>query len=171
MSLPSLKQTKLQEASEMVTWEDADPPVDRSVIAEVENAWGIKFPEDYVQCAMVNHGGRPWPNLFFSGEEVFQTLLSFKPPHPWKATNHDCIVDYYAMLAEQELLPDRVYPFAYDPAGNYLAFDYRTSSDKPSIVFLLHERMDADDHFTAVPVSDSFTELLDGLTAGDDEEE
>ncbi len=120
---------------------------------------------------MVNHGGHPWPNLFFSGEEVFQTLLSFKPPHPWQATNHDRIVDDYAMLAEQGLLPDKVYPFAYDPAGNYLAFDYRTSPDKPNVVFLLHERMDADDHFTAVPVSASFTELIDSLTAGNDEEE
>lgn len=157
----------------MVEWRGADAPVDRVAVTVVEEAWGVRFPEDYVQCVLLNGGGSPDPCCFAVGEaeEVFDTLLNFQGPHPWKAVSENRIVDYYATMTRQGLLPERVYPFAYDPGGNYLSFDYRTPAQEPSVVFLAHEELDADGHFRAYPVCTSFTHLLDSLHDCEDEED
>lgn len=156
----------------IIEWRDADPPTDRTAIAKVEAAWGVMFPDDFVRCALVNHGGSPRPNCFLVGEaeEVFDTLLSFKEPHPWRVSNPNSITETYNALRGQGLLPEGVYPFAYDPGGNYLAFDYRTAENEPIIVFLAHEKLDANGHFEAYSVCDSFTALLDSLHPFEDGE-
>ena len=149
----------------MVEWRDADPPVGRDAVAGVEQAWGVVLPEDFVRCALVNHGGSPYPDRFLVGEaeEVFDTLLSFREPHPWRVSNPDSITETYDDLRGQGLLPERVYPFAYDPGGNYLAFDYRGSPDDPAVVFLAHEELDTGGRFETYPVCGSFTALLESL--------
>jgi cell wall assembly regulator SMI1 len=42
-----------------LTWEFANEPVPRSAIAELEKELGVTLPEDYVRCALRNHGGSP----------------------------------------------------------------------------------------------------------------
>ena len=156
----------------MIEWENCQPPIDRSAITEVEQAWGIRFPEDYVKCVLENHGGNPRPNgvRVGQGSAVFNSLLNFNPPHPWRATTPDRMVDYYSNLIAQNLLPNDVYPFAFDPAGNYFAFDYRNSASAPSIVFLEHELETEEGYLYDVPVAESFTEMLDNMFDFEDEE-
>lgn len=155
----------------MVQWSGADPAVDRSVIALVETECGVRFPQDYVECAMVNSGGSPSPACFLVGEavEVFDTLLSYRETDPWHGANPDGMLNVLQALQQQDLLPEGVFPFAYDPGGNFLAFDYRTSREMPSIVFLDHERLDAQEHFKSYPVASTFTELLANLHESDED--
>lgn len=143
-----------------VTWEWTEAPVDRRIIAEVEEAWGIRFPDDYVHCAMENHGGRPTPACFKApvwGESVFCDLLSFNDNSP------DSIVERYEGM--KDALPPGVYPFADDPFGNHLCFDYRGRPEgEPVVVFWDHEGMEPGRPEAALHyVCGSFTELLDSL--------
>ena len=57
-------------------------------------------------------------------------------------------------------VPEGLFVFASDPAGNCICFDYRRSASAPSVVLLDYER-DAEN--AVVPVADSFTALLDKL--------
>jgi len=79
--------------------------------------------------------------------------------------------DYYSDLIAQNLLPDGVYPFAFDPAGNYFAFDYRHSASAPFIVFLEHELETEDGYLYDVLVAGSFTEMLDNMFNFEEEED
>ncbi|WP_269083708.1 SMI1/KNR4 family protein [Peribacillus butanolivorans] len=53
---------------------------DESVIASIEKAFDIEYPDDYKICVMKYNGGFPEPNIFnFSeGQQgVFNDLISF----------------------------------------------------------------------------------------------
>jgi hypothetical protein len=141
-----------------LTWRYLKTPIDRNVIAQVGKAWRVTFPDDYVDCAMVNHGATPAAKCFdFPGhrEAVFRALLGYFDA---KSDNENLsITQMYEAVKDQ--LPERVYPFAMDPFGNLLCFDYRDSKrNAPTIVFWDHE---VDDPEEAIAyVCDTFSELL-----------
>jgi hypothetical protein len=141
-------------------WEWASAPVDRSVIAAVEAAWGIRFPEDYVECARENHGGHPTNRKCFDfrGRKgaVFSDLLSFVAEGE-KTT----IVEMYNCVKDR--LPAGVFPFAGDPFGNLLCFDYRKTPEQPTIAFWNHEVAFDDPERAVRYVCDTFTQLLNKL--------
>jgi hypothetical protein len=155
----------------MIEWSKCDPAVDRSAVTEIEHGLGVRFPEDYVQCVLIKGGGRPWPNgvRVGDGETVFNTLFNFNMPHAWQAVTPGRLIDRYASLTSQKLLPPKTYPFANDPGGNYFAFDYHQSATAPAIVFLDHESQDADGHFETSFVAHSFTEMLDQMFKFEDD--
>lgn len=145
-----------------VVWRFADAEVDENAIADVEKELGIKFPQDYIDCAKKNHGGNPNPNLFVvteRGEAVFNVLLSYAP------TSVDYIVKVYGWIKDR--LVDGVYPFADDPFGNHICFDYRTSNE-PTIVFWDHELVFEEPEKGLFPICNSFSELLAGLYPDND---
>jgi hypothetical protein len=147
----------------MVKWEYAHAPVGREVIAAVERFLKIQFPEDYVECALVNHGGTPTPNELpnnASGSCV-QSLLHYTEPPSWRYRDTAHILETYSIVySEQGRLPIQVFPFAYDPGGNLFAFDYRDSPEAPTVIFLDHEEEDDFGHFPSSFVANSFTEFL-----------
>ena len=51
--------------------------------------------------------------------------------------NGEFIVDVYNNYSKT--LPNRVVPFAFDPAGNLICFDYKDHEDIPIVVFWEHE--------------------------------
>ncbi|MBX6314974.1 MAG: SMI1/KNR4 family protein [Isosphaeraceae bacterium] len=151
-----------------VQWRWAGPPIDRDVIARVEESWGISFPEDYVACALVNHGGRPKPKCFdFPGhpEAVFSHLLGYID-----ATSKNENLSITQMYdAVKDRLPDRIFPFAADPFGNLICFDYRgPKRHSPTVVFWNHEVDDPKQMIT--PICKTFTDLLEKLYEPDEED-
>ncbi|ARU61424.1 hypothetical protein CBW65_10725 [Tumebacillus avium] len=127
-------------------------------IARVEELFKIQFPKDFIECALVNHGGHPEKDVFDFGQhigKVFGFMLSFNPESSLYLPNvYNNVLDRLA---------DHVYPFADDPGGNLLCFDYRRDKDNPTIVYWDHEVAFLDAEKGLYPVCDTFTELLHKL--------
>lgn len=152
--------------NEAVTWQWSKAPITRKRIAKVEEQWGIRFPEDYIECALLHHGGHPSADVLdVPGRPgaVFNHLLSYVDAH--SENENPGISQTYSLLKAR--LPKGVYPFAADPFGNYLCFDYRDKAKSgPSIVFWDHEfSRNREKAFTYV--CGTFTELVRMLYSDD----
>lgn len=134
----------------LIKWIFTEKSLDEMKIGEVENSFGFNLPDDYKQCIIENNGGFPEPNNFDCEdgriEAVFNNLISF--------TNKDLNIKMFYEFSSQKLIP-----FAKDPFGNLLCFDYRYNENSPKIVFYDFEET------TITPVCDSFTDLLERLYA------
>lgn len=136
-----------------IRWICENDNIDMETILNAENIFGVKFPQDYIEIIMKNDGGYPKPNRFDlnGNEEVFNNLLSFD--------EEDCsnMVDTYNDVKDR--LVEKVIPFAEDPFGNLICFDYR-NNDQPTVVFWEHEKAFNDKESAMTYLCDSFTELL-----------
>ncbi|HHB2075694.1 TPA: SMI1/KNR4 family protein, partial [Bacillus cereus] len=106
-------------------------------IEQVEKYFNIKLPNDFIECVKKYDGGYPRPKIFDvpgQDENVFNDLLTFHIEDEYS------IVKNYEDIKEELL--DNIYPFANDPFGNFLCFDYRNNSALPTIVFWDHEEED-----------------------------
>ncbi|MCC2336771.1 SMI1/KNR4 family protein [Bacillus tropicus] len=131
-------------------------PVTNEEIQAVEQYLNIKLPNDFVACVKKYDGGYPNPKVFDvpgQDENVFSDLLTLH------------IEDEYSIVQNYKSVKDRlvakVYPFARDPFGNLLCFDYRNSTESPTVVFWDHEEENIEE--AIYPVCSTFTELLGSL--------
>lgn len=135
----------------MVKWLYTEQQVERDIIQNVEQKFGVKFPSEYIDCVMNFNGGYPEPNMFNCDngiQGVFNDLISF--------TNEDLNISmFYDFLDEP--LTKGIVPFGRDPFGNLLGFDYRGLQSNPTIVFFDQEESEI------YPVCNTFGELLKGL--------
>lgn len=159
-----------------IKWKFADREISSEHIEKVGNELGIKFPKDYIECAIYNHGANVEPNCFDLGrnQKIFGGLLSFNEE---SIENIEKIYSYI-----KDALPDKVIPFGCDPSGNYICFDYMESETNPKIVFWYHEiavtegRLDDSDKETLRTntledlqrkrlyyIANSFTEFINSL--------
>lgn len=65
---------------------------------------------------------------------------------------------WYHMHRKDRLI-EKVIPFAEDPFGNLLCFDYR-NDDQPIIVFWEHEKAFNDKESATIYLCDTFTKLM-----------
>lgn len=125
----------------------------------VENKLGIILPTDFKVCVLENNGGRPSPYVFDIENRkgnVFATLLDLSLS---KETNMVTMREYVL-----DRLVDNIYPFADDPGGNLICFDYRGGNDRPpKIVYWDHEIAYEDPEGALFYICDTFTQLLDML--------
>ncbi|PEZ09203.1 1,3-beta-glucan synthase regulator [Bacillus sp. AFS018417] len=132
-------------------------------IQQVEQYFGVKLPHDFIECVKQNDGGHPQPNTFDiegQDDDVINNLLTF-----------DLESEYYILQRYENIkdrLVDKVYPFARDPFGNFLCFDYRNNPQSPTVIFWDHEEEMEE---AIYPVCSSFTELLDSLYEFEDEDD
>lgn len=102
-----------------VEWLESDGPASEEQIQKVEKYLGVEFPKDYKECVTQFNGGYPEPDLFDINEEkdaIFSCLLSH--------TNDEAsILEVYDLSSN--VLPAEIIPFARDPFGNLICFDYR----------------------------------------------
>jgi len=143
-----------------IEWLFSNEPVDEQRIVSIESQLNIVFPEDYIECAKNNHGGHPSLQIYdFGGhqEAVFNGLLSL-------ASN-----DKNSVLSVYNNVKDRfvsgIYPFADDPFGNLICFDYRNSDSIPSVVFWDHDLCYENPEKAILPICRTFTELMLSLRA------
>ena len=134
------------------------PAVSDEQVHEVEQAIGRPLPQDYLRVARVNQGRKPQPDYFDTtdGGSVISCLLVFEKDH------FEYILERM-WLMEGGLSPDIVpfiVPFAEDPAGNLICFDYRAGPENPTVVFWDHE---ANAKRRIQAIASSFTDLLDKL--------
>lgn len=140
-----------------IEWYTRMDSVGDEEISEVEDLLGIKFPDDYKECVKKYHGGCPKPEAFDfkkRKEAVFSRLLTFDPDD----------TDYYIpnnLDWIKDRLVNNIYPFAEDPFGNFICFDYREeSTQSPKVVFWDHEVAFQSPEEAISYICDSFTELI-----------
>ncbi|GAB6438924.1 TPA: SMI1/KNR4 family protein [Bacillus cereus] len=147
-----------------ITWSFmSKTPVTNEEIQAVEQYLNIKLPNDFVACVKKYDGGYPNPKVFDvpgQDENVFSDLLTLH------------IEDEYSIVQNYNSVKDRlvakVYPFARDPFGNLLCFDYRNSTESPTVVFWEHEEENIEE--AIYPVCSTFTELLASLRDFEEED-
>ena len=116
-----------------LTWPVPDEPVSAEDINKVGKQIGYVFPDDYTECTSFNNGSAVLPyNFEVDGiTKVFGTLLSYDEQ------SSEYIVKVYRSYVST--LPKGIVPFAFDPAGNLLCFDYKDDENNPIVVFWEHE--------------------------------
>ncbi|ENQ3105348.1 SMI1/KNR4 family protein [Bacillus cereus] len=116
-----------------IEWQFADEAVSEEYVKKVGKELGVDFPHEYVECVSKNNGANVEPELFdVQGiERVFGTLLSFDE------NSGEYIVDVYNDF--NDILPIGLIPFAFDPAGNLICFDYKNHEENPIVVFWEYE--------------------------------
>ena len=137
-------------------WICENESVETTTISKVEDIFGIEFPRDYVECIIKNNGGYPKPNRFNlnGNEEVFNNFLSFDEE------DSSNIINAYNDVKDR--LIEKVIPFAEDPFGNLLCFDYR-NNEQPTIVFWEHEKAYNNKENAFSYICNTFSELLNML--------
>ncbi|MGG0656877.1 SMI1/KNR4 family protein [Rummeliibacillus pycnus] len=110
-----------------------DEPVSTAYINKTGRQIGFIFPSDYVECAVHNNGSAVLPyNFGVDGiARVFGTLLSYDKD------SSENIFNVYRNYVSS--LPKGLVPFAFDPAGNLICFDYKDHEGNPTVVFWEHE--------------------------------
>lgn len=124
-----------------ITWKRGSK-IDESTIKKVETKFGITLPGDYKRIIINHNNARPSVSTFdteSSTEHVFKKLLSLK---------EDDLETVYKAKKVLSTIDDTLFPFANDPAGNYLCFK------NGAVVYWLHE----DD--SVLKVANSFTEFI-----------
>lgn len=133
-------------------------PITEERIKKVEKELGVNFPTSFVECVRENNAGRPNTILFDlerDKEKVFGNLFDFNDTNQGLS-----ILEAYEVLIDEHEAPKELIPFADDPAGNFICFDYRSvTNGEPIVVFLYHES--EDDNIRKV--SNSFQEFMDKL--------
>jgi cell wall assembly regulator SMI1 len=145
-----------------ITWENCKEPATDESIEEVEQAFGVKFPDDFWAVMQVCHGGIPversdfyfwYPGLGRRGSGI-GVLLNFVPDDDYS------ILKTTKRLLRNDRIPERVILFAEDGGGDAMCLDYREGDSNPKIVYWSHEE---EKEQSIIPLADSFSEFLDQL--------
>lgn len=134
-------------------WFEEDDPVPASVIRDVGRDLGVVFPEAFVEIASKYNGGCPDRDIFDvpgRPECVFDYLISFP----------EGIQEFIREAGDR--LPASLIPFATDPFGNAICFDYRGGTDGPSVAFWDHESC-SDARNCTSQIAGTFEEFCDSL--------
>jgi|GEM_PF-563388 len=111
-----------------------EQPLDRAVVEDVEKRIGFSFPEAYKECVIKYHGARPVQKLFDieNDQRVFGKFFDYDE------SNNITLLKCYINETDEEsgVFPLGVVPFADDPSGNYICFDYGENLENPKVVFL-----------------------------------
>jgi hypothetical protein len=137
-----------------IQWKNGNQ-LDADLLIELESNWQITFPEDFKSVVLNNNYAYPFPNVFDTDKSkgrVFAGLLNFNLREKSNVSK-----DY---LAIKSRLPVKAYPFAEDPSGNFICFDFTTQ--KPTVILWNHEGriVNGKDTYDIEFVADSFTDFL-----------
>ncbi|MBH5319428.1 SMI1/KNR4 family protein [Paenibacillus sp. GSMTC-2017] len=161
-----------------IIWDRSDGTTSRESIAKVEKKLGVSFPDEYITIVMNYNGSCPTPCLYkIYGKETgnaYKKIFGYLIPYGLQ--DRPNFLEEYTVL--KKMLPKNVIPFADDPGGDYICFDFR-SSDEPKIVYAdmevaVHvdnctrkERLSGEvekmQEEALYDVADSFAEFIDNL--------
>lgn len=120
--------------NKIINWDiDDEQPLDRDVIEEAEKRIGFNFPESYKECVIKYHGSTPLQDLFDveNVQRVFGQFLEYDD------SSESLLYCYVNGIDEHRgIIPPYIIPFAEDPSGNYICFDYSENKGSPKVVFL-----------------------------------
>ncbi len=116
-----------------LTWPVPDEPSFSRIYRQCGKRDRVYIPSDYVECATNNNGSAVLPYKFEIDTitKAFGTLLSYD------VDSREYIVKVYNQYIST--LPNELVPFAFDPAGSLICFDYKNHKEDPIVVFWEHE--------------------------------
>ena len=135
-----------------IIWKFAGEKINENIIKNFEKEHNIVFPRTYTDLIKKYNGATPNKEVFLlsTGREcVFNYLLD------WNENVEGHIQNIYSILVDT-LKKDSLYPFANDPFGNFICFDFTDKND-PSIVFFDHESNEI------IQISKDFNSFLNSL--------
>ncbi|MFF3925915.1 SMI1/KNR4 family protein [Paenibacillus lactis] len=135
-----------------LTWRFVKGKVSYEDIMRLEGHFQVRFPELYATTILSFHGGRPKPNRFDTEQSkgyVFKSLLPIS--HRYSSS----MIEVYEWIGNR--LPTGCIPFASDPTGNYICFNYAANPRNPQVVLWNHETGQCE---VAAP---SFVQFMHGL--------
>jgi hypothetical protein len=133
-----------------IKWITENSGICQKEINMIEEYFKIKLPNDYKECEFKFDGGYPIPNRFLveGKEEIFNNLISLRDNN---------LIDVYQDIPDK--LDNGIIPFAEDPFGNLICFDYRI--DKvPKVVFWEHELAYENKACSIKYVCNTFSDLI-----------
>lgn len=129
-------------------------PVTPDDLAQLEQEWGVKLPEEYKTLVAAYQGMAPLPGVFSVGPKstgVFNVLLTIKCH---EGREGYCVRRVHEVL--KPYMPKGIFPFAETPGGESICFDYRANPAQPKIVLLTVETF-------IYPIADSLADFLNKL--------
>jgi len=138
-----------------IEWQDCNPPVEESVIGQIEKALNVSLPPDYKECIRFCHGGRPTKKVFSffdpdigAMESCIGVLLSLSED------DDESVLETYARLSKY--LPDNAVPIADDGGGDFVCLDF-SAGERPTVGYWPHGEQ------KLIPLANTFSEFLDLL--------
>jgi cell wall assembly regulator SMI1 len=149
-----------------LNWLEPGQAISASLVHEAEKTLGLKFPPDYVEL-ITRHNGASNPkessfHLVRQGRRVVSNFGALISLQRRAETEGRAGLDLYGtirLLGHQ--LPERIVPFALTGHGDFICFDYRSSTDQPTVVYFSHEA--AFTEHAIVPLVSSVSDFLDLL--------
>lgn len=150
-------------------------PLTEERLARLETRLKARLPDDYRQFLLRHNGGRPTRSrfTFIVDEEEQESILEwffavhdqpYEEDEEWDPETSKELPPHFAQPLEDawcelrsELPKSGVLPIARDPGGNLVCLGY--AGKRAGKVFFFDHEMEA-----LVPLADSFTEFLNGLT-------
>lgn len=132
----------------MINWRRFQKVSDTALIREVESKYNVVLPNEYILIVKNYDGGVPDKKVFIAGgkERVFQRFISIQK------NKHPNLLDTAEWLDSDKT----IIPFAMDPFGNYICFEF---ADK-NVNNITYTETETN---TTYVVCSSFKEFLDGL--------
>lgn len=137
-------------------------------IAKFEKYAKITLPQKYKELLIKNKAECPEDDLCFMVSDEERVLDSFLSYFRDEDDDVDDIEMYFEYKTIKHELKDKfglfnkfkLIPFANDPGGNVICFDYSNKSDVPSVVFYDTEKAYEDGNYHGEFVAGSFEEFL-----------
>ena len=148
-------------------WEFGKKLKNPSDLDTIESEWGVLLPKK-LKDIVIEHDHASPPN----NRNIFKTKLGDERCFGGFCyfnleESGNVISDYNAI---RNRLPDKVFPFAEDPGGNFICLDYKVLNvaGEPQVVFWNHEYKiegleSGEETYETVVVSASFEEFLNNL--------
>jgi len=143
-------------------WQDCLPAVNDEAIDTVEQRLGVRLPADYIECVRQCDGG--WPHLHhfsYPDPDLGAVETSIGRFLSLSASHEGNLLEVLDWLSDQ--LPSGIVPFADEPGGDFICFDYRSGAT-PSVVYWMHERSGDEAVVTLAPTFSAFLDELRAMT-------
>jgi hypothetical protein len=149
-----------------IIWREEYGRLSLDQIKEAEKIIGYPFPKDYQEMLLSQGCGEPLHDTFsyFNldiREDIETSIFSFLA---MKSEYRDSVLDAYE--DPPEFFDKYLVPFANEPGGDYVCFDYRDSEDYPIVVYWQHDSQYSINRVSFL--AENFSQFLDMLKENPD---
>ncbi len=140
-------------------WNDGSLIANKNSLSIIEEEWDVVLPTSFSKIISHNNNGYSDLPVFDTdkNQRMFSGFLNFDI-----GTKYDVLNTYQDI---KDRLPRKVFPFGFDPFGNFLCFNYNEKKTNPKIVFWHHEYYikDENENYDIELVENSFEEFIGKL--------
>ena len=150
-----------------IKWLKREEDFGEKEVEKFQKKLKVEFPSSYLDLIITKKAEYPENDLCFmvsEEERVFDSFFSYCPDYD---DNGDSEIEFEYKTTKDDFKEKfgrsnkmKFVPFATDPFGNAICFDYSERKTAPSIVFLDTERLFENDSYCGEKIADSFDDFL-----------